>query len=224
MLLNTAFLFSSGLLYPEFRKHLSTTDISEAMNTLFQQTYVHIDSCHSPGVSKNKEVEVYFAKLRYGLLLLSNDLGSFFASNFENDFGVGLREKGSHYSDFDCDIVRIHSVMLYTALIVYIFLLATWRLHFCIALSPFQSSKSRSTKLLNRTWTITHLVTYNSCRCLEFYHSVLIDSRHTSGEKVIILSFGIAQLVFLFEKLQYSIFKEKTPKGGCFIVNGVFIL
>ena len=98
----------------------SITDIVEAMNTLIQQRHKHSENCVTVNVSRRTEkVEIHLANEGYGLAFFSTDLGHFFGSNFDNEFGVMLRGKGPHKPKFAYDIVRIHSLMIYTDLIEY---------------------------------------------------------------------------------------------------------
>ena len=58
--------------------------------------------------------------MKYGVLrFLTTDLGLIFGSNAGNDIGVLLRGKGSHNPVFAYDIVRMHSLLIYTNLIEY---------------------------------------------------------------------------------------------------------
>ena len=51
--------------------------------------------------------------------MFSTDVGRIFGSNVVNEFGVMLRGKGPHKPELAYDIVRIHSLMIYTDLIEY---------------------------------------------------------------------------------------------------------
>ena len=52
-------------------------------------------------------------------LFSSTGLGHIFGSNVGNEFGVMLRGKGPEKPEFAYDIVRRHSLMIYTDLIEY---------------------------------------------------------------------------------------------------------
>ena len=54
-----------------------------------------------------------------GLALCSTDLGHIFGNNVENHFGVLMKGKGPHEPQFAYDIVRIHSLMIYSDLVEY---------------------------------------------------------------------------------------------------------
>ena len=98
----------------------SFTDFVEAMNVLIQEGHNHSENCIKVKVSrKSQQVEIYLANEASGLALFSTDLGDIFGSNVGNEFGVMLRGKGPHKPKFACEIVRIHSLMIYTDLIEY---------------------------------------------------------------------------------------------------------
>ena len=96
----------------------STTDIVEAMNTLIRKRHNHSENCITVKVSRRtQKVEIYLANEGSGLAFLSMDLGHFFGSNVGNELGLMLRGKGPQKQEFAYDIVRIHSLMIYTDLI-----------------------------------------------------------------------------------------------------------
>ena len=108
---------SSEFYYLEPGLYPSITDIVEAMNILIQERHNHSENCIKVKVSrKTQKVEIYLA---IGLAFFSADLGHIFVSNVGFEFGVMLRGKGPHKPEFAYDIVRIHSLMIYTDLIEY---------------------------------------------------------------------------------------------------------
>ena len=68
---------------------------------------------------RTQNVEIYLANERSGLAFFSTDLGHIFGSIVGNEFGVIMRGKCPQKPKFAYDIVRIHSLMLYTELIEY---------------------------------------------------------------------------------------------------------
>ena len=54
-----------------------------------------------------------------GLAFCSTDLGDIFGNNVGNHFGVLMKGKGPHEPQFAYDIVRIHSLMIYSDLVEY---------------------------------------------------------------------------------------------------------
>ena len=114
-------LKSSEFYYLELGLYPSITDIVEAMNTLTQERHNHSEICITVKVSRRtQKVEIYLANEGSALSFFSTDLGHTFGSNVGNEFGVMFRGKGPHNPEFAYDIVRIHSLMIYTDLIEYI--------------------------------------------------------------------------------------------------------
>ena len=90
------------------------------MNTLNQERHNHSELCITVNVSRRtQKVEIYLAIEGSGLAFFSTDLGNILGSNVCNEFGVRLRGKRPHKSELAYDIVRIHSLMIYTNLIEY---------------------------------------------------------------------------------------------------------
>ena len=111
---------SSEFYYLEPGLYPSITDIVEAMNILIQGRHNHSENCIKVKVPrKTQKVETYLANEASGLDFCSTDLGHIFRSNVGNEFGVMLRRKGPHKPELAYDIVRMHSVMIYTDLIEY---------------------------------------------------------------------------------------------------------
>ena len=90
------------------------------MNILIQERHNHSENCIKVKVSRRKQkVEIYLANEGSGLAFFSTDLGHIFGRNVGNEIGVMLRGKGPHKPEFAYDIVRIHSLMIYSDLIEY---------------------------------------------------------------------------------------------------------
>ena len=68
---------------------------------------------------RRQKVKINLANERSVPAFFSADLGHIFGSNVGNQIGVILRRKGPHKQEFAYDIVRIHSLMIYTDLIEY---------------------------------------------------------------------------------------------------------
>ena len=171
------------------------------MNTLIQERHNHKENGVTVKVSRRtKKVEIYLANEGSGLAFLSTDLGQIFVSNVGNEFGVMLRGKGPHKPNFSHDIVRIHSLMIYTDLIEYNIVGDTKApLLRCF---PF-ISKLKS----GDTITTGRYMNYQTFSKVQFrpllknsFHSIHIDLRDTSGEKIPFVSVGITGLVLMFRK------------------------
>ena len=104
----------------EPRLYTSITDIVEAMNTLIQERNNHKETCITVKVSRtSQKVVIMLANNSSGLAFCSTDLGHIFGNNVGNQFGVPMKRKGPHEPQFAYDIVRIHSLMIYSDLVEY---------------------------------------------------------------------------------------------------------
>ena len=111
-----------------------------------------------------------------------------------------LRAEGPHKPEFAYDIVRIHSLMMYTDLIEYnVVGDTTAPLLRCF---PF-ISKIKSGDIV----TTGQYMNYQTLSNLQFrlllkncFHSIHIVLRDTSGEKIPCVSVGITRLVLMFRK------------------------
>ena len=192
---------SSEFYYLEPGLYPSITDIVEAMNILIQERHNHSKNCIKVKVSRRRQkVEIYLASEGSGLAFFSTDMGHIFGSNVGKEFGVILRGKGPHKPEFACDIVRIHFLMIYTDLIEYNIDGDTKAPLLCCF--PF-ISKLQSGDII----TTGQYMNYQRFSNLQFrpllknsFHSIHIDLRDTSGEKIHFVSFGIARLVLMFRK------------------------
>ena len=68
---------------------------------------------------RTQKVDIFLVKEVSGLAFFSTDLGRIFGSNVGNEVGVMLRGKGPHKPKIAYDILRIHSLMIYTDPIEY---------------------------------------------------------------------------------------------------------
>ena len=179
----------------------SVTDIVEDMNILIQERHNHSGNCIKVKVSRRtQKVEVYLANEGSGLAFFSTDLGNIFGSNVGNEFGVMLRGKGDHKPEFAYVIVRIHSLMIYTDLVEYNIVGDTKApLLRCFLFI----SKVKFGDII----TTGQYMNYQTFSNLQFrpllknsFHSIHIDLRDTSGEKIPFVSVGITRLVLMFRK------------------------
>ena len=96
------------------------TDIVEAMDTLIQGRNHGNETCITVKVSRRtQKVVMMLANDTSGLALCSTDLGHLFGNNVGNEFGVLMIGKGNHEPEFAYDIVRIHSLTIYSNLVKY---------------------------------------------------------------------------------------------------------
>ena len=194
---------SSEFYYLEPGLYSSITDIVEAMNMLIDEKHNHSEYCIKVKVSRRtQKVEIYFANEGSGLAFFSTDLGHIFGSNVGNEFGLMLRGKGLHKTKVAYDIVRILSLslMIYTDLIEYNVVGDTKAL--LLRCFPFISKLKCGDVIITGQY-----MNYQTFRNLQFrallkssFHSIHIDLRDTSREKIPFVSVGITRLIFMFRK------------------------
>ena len=91
-----------------------------AMNILIQERHNHRENCIKVEVSRRtQKIEIYLANEKFDLVFFSTDLRHIFGNKVDKEFGLMLRGKGAHKPEFAHDIVRIHSLMIFTDLIEY---------------------------------------------------------------------------------------------------------
>ena len=187
--------------------YTSFTDIVEAMNTLIQERNNHNETCITVEVSRRTQKVVFMlANDNSGLAFSSTDLGHIFGNNVGNHFGVLMKRKGPYKPQFAYDIVRIHSLMIYSGLVEYKIVGGTKTpLLRCF---PF-ISKLKGGDII----TTGQYMNYQTFSNLQFrpvlknsFHSIHIDLRDTSGEKIPFVSVGITRLVLMFRKVSTFIF------------------
>ena len=103
--------------YLEPGLYSSITDIVEAMNALIQEGNNHRDAIKVSRVTQ--KVKVYLANEESRLSIFGNDLGHIFGGDLRNDPGILMRGKEPHEPTFAYNIVRIHSLMIYTDIVEY---------------------------------------------------------------------------------------------------------
>ena len=192
---------SSEFYYLEPGFYSPITFFVEAMNILIQEGHNHSENCIKVKVSRvTQKVKIYLANEASGLAFFSTDLGHIFGSNVGHEFGVMLRGKGPHKPEFVYGIVRIHSLKIYTDLIEYI--IVGDRKAPLLRCFPFLA-KLKSGDII----TTGQYMNYHTFSNLHFrpllkntFHSIHIDLRDTSGEKIPFVSVGINRLVLMFRK------------------------
>ena len=127
-----------------------------------------------------------------------------------------MKRKGPHEPQFAYDIVRIHSLMIYSDIVEYNIVGDTKApLLRCF---PF-ISKLKGVDIM----TTGQYMNYQTFSNLQFrpllknsFHSIHIDLRDTSGEKIPFVSVGITRIVLMFRKVQHSFLKHTILQDGCF--------
>ena len=181
--------------------YTSITDIVEAMNTLIQEKNNHNETCITVKVSRrSQKVVIILANDTSSLAFCSTDLGHIFGNNVGNEFGVLMIGKGHHEPEFAYDIVRIHSLMIYSDLVEYSIVGDTKAP--VLRCFPF-ISKLKGGDII----TTGQYMNYQTFTNLQFrpllkisFHSIHIDLRDTSGEKTPFVSVGITRFVLMVRK------------------------
>ena len=182
--------------------YTSITDIAEAMITLNQERNNHNETCITVHVSRRtQKVVIMPANDTSGLAFCSTDLGHILGNNVGNEFGILMIEKGPHEPEFAYDIVRIHSLVIYSDLVEYNIVGDTN--------TPLLRCFSFMSKLKGGDIITTGgYKNYQTFSNLQFrpllknsYHSIHIDLRDTTGEKISLVSVGITRLVLMFRKV-----------------------
>ena len=180
----------------------SITDVVEAKNTLIQERNNHTDICITIKVSSvTQKVKVYLANEESSLAIFITDLGHIFGGDVRNDSRIPMNGKGPQEPTFAYDIVRIHSLMIYSDIVEYNIVGDTKApLLRCF---PF-ISKLKSGDIIT-TGQYMNYQTFSNIqfrRLLKYsFHSIHIDLRDTSGEKIPFVSVGITRLVLTFRKV-----------------------
>ena len=90
------------------------------MNTLLQERNNHRDTCITIQLSRvTQKVKVYLAKEESGLAFFSTELGNIVGGDVRTDSGILMCAKALHKPTFAYEIVRIHSLMIYTDIVEY---------------------------------------------------------------------------------------------------------
>ena len=98
----------------------SFIDIVEAMNSLIQNRNSHNTTCIGLKVDRrSQKVTFSLVNDKSSLVISSIDLGHIFGGDVHNDWGILMLGKGPHKPLFAYDIVRLHSIMIYTDIVEY---------------------------------------------------------------------------------------------------------
>ena len=182
--------------------YTSNKNIVEAMNKLIQERNNHNETCITVKVSRrSQKVVIILANGTSGLAFCSTYLSQIFGNNVGNEFGVLMIEKGPHEPEFADDIVRIHSLMIYSDLVENNIVEDTK--------APFLRCFPFISKLKGGDIITTgQYMNYQTFSNLQFrpllknsFHSIHIDLRDPSGEKIPFVSVGITRLVLMFRKV-----------------------
>ena len=171
------------------------------MNTLIQEKNNHNEACITVKVCRRtQQVVIMVANDSSGLAFCSTDLGHNFGNNVGNEFGVLMKRKGPHEPKFAYDIVRIHSLMIYSDIVEYnIFGDTKSPLLRCF---PFISSLKGGDIITSGHYMNYQTFSNQQFRPLlkNFFHGIHIDLRDPTVEKIPFVSIGIIRLLLMFRK------------------------
>ena len=182
--------------------YTSITDIVEAMDRLTQERNNHKETCITVKVSRRtQKVVIMLANDISGLAFCSTDLGHDFGNNVGNEIGVLMIAKAPHEPEFAYDIVRVHSLMIYIDLVEYNIVGDTKApLLRCFPfLSKLKGGYIITTGQYMNYQTFSNLQLRHLLKIS--FHSIHVDLRDTSGEKIPFVSVGITGFVVMFRKV-----------------------
>ena len=172
------------------------------MNTLIHERHNHNENCITVKVSRRtQKVVIMLANDSSGLAFCSTELGHIFGNNVGNEFGVLMIGKSPHEPKFAYDNVRIHSLMIYSDLEEYNILGDTkiTLLRCFLFISKLKGGDIITTGQYMNYLTFSNLqfrpLLKNS------FHSIHIDLRDTSGQKITFVSAGSTRLVLMSIKV-----------------------
>ena len=146
-------------------------------------------------------IDVSLVNVESSSVISSHDLGHIFRGDVRNGMGILMRTKGHHTPMFAYDIVRLHSLMIYTDIVEYNIVGDTQAtlLRCFLFISKLKSGDTITTGQYMNYQTFSNL---QFCRLFKNpLHSVQIDLRDTSGEKIPFVSAGITRLFLMFRKV-----------------------
>ena len=129
--------------------------------------------------------------------------------------GVFMSGAGPYFPKFPYDIVRIHTLMIYSDIIEYNFVGDTKAA--LLRRIPF-ISKIKNGGIISTGQNMN----YQNFPKLQFkkilknsFHSIKLELRDSYGEKVPFNSVGVTRAVLMLEEVQTMFFKIKFTKNGC---------
>ena len=171
------------------------------MNTLIQERNNHNKTCITVKVSRRKQkVVIMLANDSFCLAFCRTDFGHSFGNNVGNHYGVLMKRKGPHKPHFAYDIVRNHSLMIYSDLVDYNVVGDTKApLPRCFPfISKLKGGDIITTGQFMNYQTFSNLQFRHLLK--NFFHSIHIDLRDTS-KKTPLVYVGIFRLVLMFRKV-----------------------
>ena len=149
-----------------------------------------------------QKVAIHLPEDQSVFIIQSADLSHIFGCDLEqNQTGVIMKGKGPHYPQYSYDIIRIHTLMIYSDIIEYNIVGDTKTpLLRCIPfISKVKNGDIISTGQYMNYQSFTNLQIKKLLK--NSFHSIKIELRDTTGEKIPFVSVGITRVVLLFRKI-----------------------
>lgn len=188
--------------------YTSISEIINAMNNLISDRMKRKEKYITAHVDKiTQQVNISLRKDISSLVFCSNDLTHIFGvESLEPDSGLLMYGIGPHKNQLAYDIVRIHSLMIYSDLVEYNIIGDTKApLLRCI---PFISKIENGDVI-----TTGQYMNYQTFSNLQFkrllkntFHSIKIELRDSTGEKIPFVSVGITRVTLMFRKISNNHF------------------
>ena len=154
-----------------------------------------------------QKVAIHLPEDQSVFIIQSADLSHIFGCDLEqNQTGVIMKGKRPHYPQYPYDIIRIHSLMIYSDIIENNIVGDTKTpLLRCIPfISKVKNGDILTTGQYMNYQSFTNLQFKNLLK--NFFHSIKIELRDTTGEKIPFVSVGITRVVLLFRKISENHF------------------
>ena len=148
-----------------------------------------------------QKIAIHLLENQSVFIIQNVDLSHTFGCDLEqNQTGVIMKRKGPHYPQYSYDIMKIDSLMIYSDIIEYNIVGDTKTFLLCCI--PFISKEKNGDRISKGQY-----MNYQSFTILQFkkllknsFHSIKIELRDNTGEKIPFVSVGITRVVLLFCK------------------------
>lgn len=186
----------------------SVADVVKAMNKLIAEKEGSEEFNIKFEVDKiTQQLTLYLPNESSKLIIQSADLSHIFGCDLiSNEMGVYITGKGPHNPQYSYDIVRIHSLLIYTDIVEYnIVGDSKTPLLRCI---PF-ISKVKSGDIIS-TGQYMNYQTFQNLQYKKLlknsFHSIKIELRDSMGFKIPFVSVGITRVVLVFRQISENHF------------------
>lgn len=176
-------------------------EIILSMNQLIRSNFNNAPSIDYKVDRTTGKVTITLAR-NTSLVLASNDLTCIFGFTEQRDQGIILTGDNDHEAPLPIDILRFHSMMIYSDIVEYNIVGDTK--------APLLRCFPLMSKVRDGSLSITQYMGYRSFDKIQYkkllktsFHSVKIELRDTSGELIPFLSVGLTRLTLEFRKIPH---------------------